>query len=281
MWWDVCTTLHHSPSTCRCSTAPVRTGSGPARITCATTHALSTETATSTHSTRCTSTLMAAVNTHLFKYGAQACSYSRFIKCFLSPVVFFFSSFCSPDVNSEDCTVSKEWVTFPNCMHLLCLYYSGSLPWTRQRDLQNHQRERSLWNYRDHLLQDHQVVPEGKIHRGTLNLPPLDLSANDKPYLILVPFHVKKSWYMFFSIPQDTELTLSEGEYHIISDGQEKESPLQISTMGIYLVVETNNGLILSWDMKTSIFIKLSPNYKVLDRYIKGMFYDWDANHSL
>lgn len=33
--------------------------------------------------------------------------------------------------------------------------------------------------------------------------------------------------------------------------------------MGIYLVVEANNGLILMWDRKTSLFIKLSPKYKV------------------
>lgn len=33
--------------------------------------------------------------------------------------------------------------------------------------------------------------------------------------------------------------------------------------MGIYLVVEADNGLILMWDRKTSLFIKLSSKYKV------------------
>ena len=39
--------------------------------------------------------------------------------------------------------------------------------------------------------------------------------------------------------------------------------PYQIYTMGIYLVIEANNGLILMWDKKTSMFIKLSPQFKV------------------
>lgn len=39
--------------------------------------------------------------------------------------------------------------------------------------------------------------------------------------------------------------------------------PFQIRTMGIYRVVDTTNGLILMWDGKTSIFIKLSPSFQV------------------
>lgn len=82
------------------------------------------------------------------------------------------------------------------------------------------------------------------------------------------------------SISQDTELILTEGDYHIISNGQEKGTPLQISTMGIYLVVEANNGLILMWDKKTSIFIKLSPDYKVAERYSKEMFMTQTTNYN-
>lgn len=48
--------------------------------------------------------------------------------------------------------------------------------------------------------------------------------------------------------------------------------------MGIYLVIEANNGLILMWDRKTSLFIKLSSKYMVTLK--KWMFYfkcgfDW------
>ena len=44
---------------------------------------------------------------------------------------------------------------------------------------------------------------------------------------------------------------------------QGEEIPYQIQLIGIYLVIEANNGIILMWDRKTSIFIKLSPEYKV------------------
>lgn len=39
--------------------------------------------------------------------------------------------------------------------------------------------------------------------------------------------------------------------------------PYQIRKMGMYLVIEAKNGLILMWDKKTSILIKLSPEFKV------------------
>lgn len=45
--------------------------------------------------------------------------------------------------------------------------------------------------------------------------------------------------------------------------------------MGIYLVIEVSNGLILMWDRKTSLYIKLSPRYKVALQYLKegSVFY--------
>lgn len=42
--------------------------------------------------------------------------------------------------------------------------------------------------------------------------------------------------------------------------------------MGIYLVIEANNGLILMWDRKTSLFIKLSPKYKVTLQFVNEDF---------
>eukprot|EP00064_Thunnus_orientalis_P018085 superscaffoldBa00004049_g18176 len=59
-----------------------------------------------------------------------------------------------------------------------------------------------------------------------------------------------------------TELILTEGSYQLLSKGNEEIVPFRYSTMGIYLVIEANNGLILIWDRKTSLFIKLSPKYK-------------------
>ncbi|XP_047436677.1 LOW QUALITY PROTEIN: mucin-5AC-like [Mugil cephalus] len=58
------------------------------------------------------------------------------------------------------------------------------------------------------------------------------------------------------------ELVLTEGSYQLLSSGSEETVPFSYSTMGIYLVVEANNGLILIWDRKTSLFIRLSPKYK-------------------
>uniref|UniRef100_A0A3Q1C7F4 VWFD domain-containing protein n=1 Tax=Amphiprion ocellaris TaxID=80972 RepID=A0A3Q1C7F4_AMPOC len=57
-------------------------------------------------------------------------------------------------------------------------------------------------------------------------------------------------------------------------------APFQYSTMGNYLVVEANNGLILMWDKKTTLFIKLSPKYK---GHVCGLCgnYDGSANNDL
>uniref|UniRef100_A0A3Q3S1K9 VWFD domain-containing protein n=1 Tax=Mastacembelus armatus TaxID=205130 RepID=A0A3Q3S1K9_9TELE len=60
--------------------------------------------------------------------------------------------------------------------------------------------------------------------------------------------------------------------------GVNKTAPFSYSTMGIYLVIEANNGLILIWDRKTSLFIKLSPKYKGLVCGLCGN-YDGNANN--
>ncbi|KAF7666852.1 hypothetical protein LDENG_00091230 [Lucifuga dentata] len=61
---------------------------------------------------------------------------------------------------------------------------------------------------------------------------------------------------------QKAELILTEGSYQLLSS-ENGTMPFKYSTMGIYLVIEANNGLILMWDRRTSLFIKLSPNYKL------------------
>lgn len=42
--------------------------------------------------------------------------------------------------------------------------------------------------------------------------------------------------------------------------------PYSIRQMGIYLVVDTGVGLVLLWDKGTSIFLRLSPDFKVRPR---------------
>ncbi|XP_034437352.1 mucin-5B-like [Hippoglossus hippoglossus] len=61
---------------------------------------------------------------------------------------------------------------------------------------------------------------------------------------------------------ESAELILTEGNYRLLSSGNEEAPPFRYSTMGNYLVIEANNGLILMWDRKTTLFIKLSPKYK-------------------
>ncbi|XP_045870566.1 mucin-5AC [Meles meles] len=58
------------------------------------------------------------------------------------------------------------------------------------------------------------------------------------------------------------ELKLSEGRVEVLERGAGQEPPYTIRQMGTYLVVDTEAGLVLLWDRKTSIFLKLSPEFK-------------------
>ncbi|GAA6086192.1 mucin-5AC [Tachysurus ichikawai] len=71
------------------------------------------------------------------------------------------------------------------------------------------------------------------------------------------------------------ELLLTDGSYKVIQRDAGDEIPYQISVMGIYMVIEASNGLILMWDQKTSIFIKLSPNFK---GEVCGLCGNYDGN---
>ncbi|XP_066556499.1 mucin-5AC-like [Amia ocellicauda] len=59
-----------------------------------------------------------------------------------------------------------------------------------------------------------------------------------------------------------TELRLSEGRYEAVRREAGVDVPYSIRHMGIYLVVEASNGLILMWDKKTSLSIKLNPSFR-------------------
>ncbi|CAH6793372.1 Muc5ac [Phodopus roborovskii] len=58
------------------------------------------------------------------------------------------------------------------------------------------------------------------------------------------------------------ELKLSDGKVEVVQKGVGQEPPYYVHQMGIYLVVETDAGLVLMWDRKTSIFLRLSPEFK-------------------
>uniref|UniRef100_A0ABM5F8M9 LOW QUALITY PROTEIN: uncharacterized protein n=1 Tax=Pogona vitticeps TaxID=103695 RepID=A0ABM5F8M9_9SAUR len=71
------------------------------------------------------------------------------------------------------------------------------------------------------------------------------------------------------------ELILSEEHHELIQRGQGGHPPYRIRYMGIYLIIETYNGLIILWDKKTSIFIKLSDDFR---GQVCGLCGNYDGN---
>ncbi|XP_074774744.1 mucin-5AC-like [Athene noctua] len=71
------------------------------------------------------------------------------------------------------------------------------------------------------------------------------------------------------------ELILGEEHVSVLKRGQDDEVPYTVRYMGVYLVIETTSGLILMWDKKTSIFIKLSPDFK---GQVCGLCGNYDGN---
>ncbi|NXJ99983.1 MUC5A protein, partial [Corythaixoides concolor] len=74
---------------------------------------------------------------------------------------------------------------------------------------------------------------------------------------------------------ENYELVLNDGHSDVIQRTPGGKMPFQIRSMGIYLVVDTTVGLILMWDRKTSIFIKLSPSYQ---GHVCGLCGNYDGN---
>lgn len=62
---------------------------------------------------------------------------------------------------------------------------------------------------------------------------------------------------------QNYELKLSDSKMEVVQRDEGQEPPYFVHQMGNYLVVETDIGLVLLWDKKTSIFLRLSPEFKV------------------
>ena len=78
---------------------------------------------------------------------------------------------------------------------------------------------------------------------------------------------------LFLCLCQANELLLTDNGYQVIRENG-GSFPQQISKMGIYLVIEVQPGLILMWDTKTSLFIKMSPAFQVhtCDRILQLFF---------
>ncbi|XP_019375531.1 PREDICTED: mucin-5B-like [Gavialis gangeticus] len=74
------------------------------------------------------------------------------------------------------------------------------------------------------------------------------------------------------------ELILNEEHFQAVKRGDGQEVPYKVHYMGMYLVIETVSGLHLMWDKKTSIFIKLSPDFKGQVCGLCGNYDDNDIN---
>ncbi|XP_030620208.1 mucin-5B [Delphinapterus leucas] len=61
---------------------------------------------------------------------------------------------------------------------------------------------------------------------------------------------------------QNYELILHEGSHKVVQRGPGGHLPYKIRYMGIYLAIETRSGMVVSWDRKTSVFIRLHQEYK-------------------
>ncbi|XP_073693768.1 mucin-5B-like [Garra rufa] len=73
------------------------------------------------------------------------------------------------------------------------------------------------------------------------------------------------------------ELKLTDGGHQIFHRDEGEDIPYQILIRGLYMVIEAN-GLILMWDQRANMFIKLSPDFKGAVCGLCGN-YDGNANN--
>uniref|UniRef100_UPI0037E952F8 mucin-2-like n=1 Tax=Semicossyphus pulcher TaxID=241346 RepID=UPI0037E952F8 len=72
----------------------------------------------------------------------------------------------------------------------------------------------------------------------------------------------------------DNEFQLKDENFHVVQGGSQV-FPVQVHKMGIYLVVRIKPGLVLMWDKKTSLFIKISPKFQ---GQVCGLCGNYDGN---
>lgn len=68
---------------------------------------------------------------------------------------------------------------------------------------------------------------------------------------------------MLFCWFQGKEIQLVDEKIKTVKQGKGEDIPYKVHTVGIYLVIEANNGLVLIWNKKTTVMIKLGSNFKV------------------
>ncbi|KAI9529652.1 hypothetical protein NQZ68_007890 [Dissostichus eleginoides] len=73
----------------------------------------------------------------------------------------------------------------------------------------------------------------------------------------------------------NNEIVLSEESVRVIKQSKGEDIPYKVHTMGIYLVIEANNGLVLMWNKRTTLMIKLKSNFK---GKVCGLCGNYDGN---
>ncbi|XP_034734967.1 mucin-2-like [Etheostoma cragini] len=71
------------------------------------------------------------------------------------------------------------------------------------------------------------------------------------------------------------EIVLSEENVRVIKQSEGVDIPFQVHTMGIYLVIEAKNGLVLIWNKKTTLMIQLKSTFK---GKVCGLCGNYDGN---
>lgn len=61
---------------------------------------------------------------------------------------------------------------------------------------------------------------------------------------------------------QGIEIQLGDEKFQV-KRGEGEDIPYKVHTVGLYLVVEAQNGLVLMWNKKTTLMIKLSSELEV------------------
>lgn len=64
------------------------------------------------------------------------------------------------------------------------------------------------------------------------------------------------------TLQQDNEFRLQDEKFSVVK-GSTAVLPTQIRKVGLYMVVTVKTGVVVMWDQKTSLFIKLCPDYQV------------------
>ncbi|KAM6925967.1 mucin-5B-like [Lycodopsis pacificus] len=73
----------------------------------------------------------------------------------------------------------------------------------------------------------------------------------------------------------NNEIVLSEENVRVFKQSKGLDIPFKVHTMGIYLVIEAKNGLVLIWNKRTTLMIKLKSTFK---GKVCGLCGNYDGN---